>query len=136
MIRYPKQQIPELLAAADVALMTLFRSPLVHIYFENKFMDYMGAGKPIIAAMEGEQAEIIERQDCGVVVPTFDHEGLAAAVVQAAEDHPGFQRKGDNGRELVHKHLLLADIMDRYASLIEAVGQPGADLPDTWEPPL
>ena len=56
------EQVPELLAAADIALMSLFVSPLVHIYFENKFMDYMGSATPIVAAMGGQQAEIIRRR--------------------------------------------------------------------------
>ena len=73
----PKSKVPAILAAADAGLMTLFRSPLIHIYFENKFIDYMGSRLPILAAMDGIQADLIGRDGAGQVVPAFDHEGLA-----------------------------------------------------------
>lgn len=130
----PKPRIPHLLAAADVALMTLFRSPLIHIYFENKFMDYMGAGKPILAAMGGQQAEIIQRFRTGRVVEAFDHEGLARLVAEAAADYAPFAEMGRNGQRLVQEHLLLPDILERYADVIEAVAERRADRIPAWDP--
>jgi glycosyltransferase involved in cell wall biosynthesis len=130
----PKKRVPELLAGADVALMTLFFSPLIHIYFENKFMDYMGAAKPILAAMEGQQAEIIQKYRTGQVVPTFDHVGLAELVAEAAREFEPFREMGLNGRRLVEQAFLLPRILDRYVAVIEAVGaRQTADL-TPWEP--
>ncbi len=130
----PKQRVPSLLAGADVTLMTLFRSPLIHIYFENKFLDYMGAGKPILAAMEGQQAEIIRRQNTGRVVAAFDHVGLANLVKDAADDFEKYRQMGANGRRLVEQHFLLPQILDRYAGMIEAVGEGRARELVAWEP--
>jgi glycosyltransferase involved in cell wall biosynthesis len=117
----PKCEVPGLLAAADVALMCLFETPLAHIYFENKFLDYMGAGKPIIAAMEGEQADIIKRHGTGQVVSTYDHEGLARAVMEATGNFAPFAEMGENGRRLVHEQFLLPSIIENYAKAIERV---------------
>jgi glycosyltransferase involved in cell wall biosynthesis len=117
----PKRDVPGLLAAANVALMCLFRSPLIHIYFENKFIDYMGAGKPILAAMEGEQAEIIRRHRTGRIVQTFDFEGLGRLVNEASDNFSAFAEMGENGRKLVREKLLLPSILDRYAAMLEAI---------------
>ncbi len=130
----PKVEVPGLLAAADAALMSLFRSPLVHIYFENKFIDYMGAGIPILAAMEGEQAEIIKKYDTGMVAPAFDSEGLAGVVSEAYKNSESSVEKGKNGRKLVFDNLLLPSILERYAITLESVSARRSSSLPAWEP--
>ena len=98
----PKKDVPALLAAADVGLMALFRSPLVHIYFENKLMDYMGAGLPILAAMDGPQARMISDNAAGRVTAAFDHEGLARLILEARQDASSRRQMGENGRRRGH----------------------------------
>ncbi len=129
----PKRQVPQLLAASDVCLMTLFQSPLVHIYFENKLLDYMGAGRPILAAMDGMQAELIASHETGSVVKTFDHVGLARLVSEAAKDYAPFAKMGENGRRLVRERFLLPNILDHYASLLEAAAAGRLGDHPVWE---
>ncbi len=130
----PKVQVPGLLAAADLGLMSLFDTPLAHIYFENKFLDYMGAGKPIIAAFEGEQADIIRRKNAGLVAGPGDDLELSRLLLQASSDPEGRKAMGQEGRRLVRECLQLPDILNRYATMLEAaaVGRLAA-LP-AWEP--
>jgi glycosyltransferase involved in cell wall biosynthesis len=130
----PKRRIPELLEAADVALMTLFKSPLIDIYFENKLLDYMGAGKPILAAMDGMQSELIRQFQTGRAVGSFDHEGLAGLVTEAAADYEPLRAMGANGRRLVQERFLMSDILNRYAIVIEAVAERRADKIPAWDP--
>jgi glycosyltransferase involved in cell wall biosynthesis len=130
----PKPRIPYLLAGADVALMALFRSPLIHIYFESKLMDYMGAAKPILAAMDGMQNELINRFQTGKVVGSFDHEGLARLIREAADGYEPFREMGYNGRRLVQERFLLPDILDRYVAVIEAVAAGHHRELEAWEP--
>ena len=119
----PKRQIPGILAAADVALMTLFKSPLIDIYFENKLVDYMGAGKPILAAMDGMQGDIIRQQSAGKVVASFDHAGLARLVAEAAAAPAAIAKLGDNGREFAGRQLLLENILATYMGRIADVAK-------------
>jgi glycosyltransferase involved in cell wall biosynthesis len=132
----PKSQVPGLIAGADVAVMTLFTSPLIHIYFENKFMDYMGSGKAIVAAMGGHQAEIIQRRGTGAVVPSFDHAGLARLVENAADEPDRFETMGRAGRKLVDASLILSDVLDRYCEVVERVAAGEGDRVAPWEPVL
>lgn len=130
----PKRRIPELLAAADAGLMTLFRSPLIDIYFENKLMDYMGAGKPILAAMDGMQGRLIVEVGAGRVVPSFDDDGLAQLVSEAAADPAGHQVMGEKGRSFVYEHLLLPSIHGEYVRMLEDVGEGRGKSRKAWEP--
>ncbi len=129
-----KTQVPAILAGADAALMTLFRSPLIHIYFENKFIDYMGARKPILASLEGVQADLIRRSGAGQVVPTFDHAALAKAVAHAA-DHPDKCREmGEAGYRFISTQLGQRKILERYAETLEAVGRGETGGLAPWDP--
>jgi glycosyltransferase involved in cell wall biosynthesis len=130
----PKWRVTELLAAADAGLMTLFRSPIIDIYFENKLMDYMGAGLPILAAMDGMQGGVILRAGAGRVVPSFDDEGLARLVLEAHGDRRGLPAFGANGREFVREHLLLSRIHEAYAMMLEEAGAGRARSLPSWEP--
>lgn len=130
----PKWRVAELLAAADAGLMTLFKSPIIDIYFENKLMDYMGAGLPILAAMDGMQGEVILRAGAGRVVPSLDDEGLARLVLEASQGRDALGALGASGRDFVRSHLLLPRIHGAYASMLEEAGAGCArDLPP-WEP--
>jgi glycosyltransferase involved in cell wall biosynthesis len=130
----PKAEIPGILAAADVTLMTLFKSPLIDIYFENKLVDYMGAAKPILAAMDGMQSDLIRRYHTGEAVSSFDDEGLARLVAKAADHYEPFRQMGSNGRRLVEERLLLSDILNRYVTVLEAIAVGTADRVPAWEP--
>jgi glycosyltransferase involved in cell wall biosynthesis len=130
----PKVQVPGLLAAADIALMSLFKTPLAHIYFENKFMDYMGSGKAIAAAMEGEQADMIRRYDLGRVVAPGDDAGLSQLVREASLDTPGIQAMGLRGKALVDERLLLPAILQRYGDVLEAAASGTLSAHPAWEP--
>lgn len=130
----PKSRVPAILAGADAGIMTLFRSPLIHIYFENKFIDYMGSRKPILASLEGMQADLIRRCGAGQVVPAFDHEGLAQAIAAAA-DHPERCREmGEAGYRFIRTKLVQREILDRYASALEAMGRGEIDRVPAWDP--
>ena len=130
----PKSRVPEILAAADAGLMSLFRSPLIHIYFENKFIDYMGSRLPILASMEGVQADLIRKVEAGVVVPTFDSEALARAIADAADQPDRCREMGVAGYRFICEKLDQRHILDRYADVLEALAQgQGSTLP-AWDP--
>jgi glycosyltransferase involved in cell wall biosynthesis len=130
----PKSQVPAILAAADAGVMTLFRSPLIHIYFENKFIDYMGAGLPIVASLEGVQVGLLRDSGAGLVVPTFDTEALAQGLLELAGDAEKCRHMGANGRQYISTRLAQRDVLNRYADTLEAVGARYADAQPPWDP--
>lgn len=131
----PKSQVPAILAGADAGLMTLFHSPLIHIYFENKLIDYMGAGKPILAALGGIQAQLIEREQAGrVVVPGLDDEGLARLIRDAADDPAACRAMGAAGQAFIRANLAQEVILDRYAAVLEGLARGDGERIPVWDP--
>lgn len=73
-----KAEMPDLLNAADAALITLKNvDAFGYSVSPNKLFDYMGAGKPVLCAVPGDMATLVERAGCGLPVPAENPEALA-----------------------------------------------------------
>lgn len=129
----PKIRVPELLAGADAGVMTLFQSPLVHIYFENKLIDYMAAGLPVVAAMDGVQPRLIERERAGRVVPSLDHEGLARVIRETADD-PKRTEMGAAGQRYITQSLTQKSVLRHYADTLETLAAGTVAGRPVWDP--
>jgi glycosyltransferase involved in cell wall biosynthesis len=115
-----KEKVPSLLFAADVCLMCLFETPLAHIYLQNKLFDYMGAGKPIVAALRGHQRQIIEGIGGGMCVDPKDASSLARAILELSQNPELCRMMGARNRSYALRHFCLDDILDRQAEFVIA----------------
>jgi glycosyltransferase involved in cell wall biosynthesis len=113
-----KNRVPALLNAADACVMCLFETPLAHIYLQNKFFDYLGAGKPIVAALRGHQREILEQIEAGICADPEDSKGLADAIRKLFNDPDASHEMGRRGKAFAGKHFCLDDILNTYVDLI------------------
>ncbi|HET8862107.1 MAG TPA: glycosyltransferase family 4 protein, partial [Solirubrobacterales bacterium] len=84
----PAKRIPALYAEADVAVVMLRDLPIFEGALPTKMLEGMAAGRPVVLAGRGEAARLVEREECGVVVPPEDPRALAAALAALAAD-PG-----------------------------------------------
>lgn len=130
----PKSDVPAILAGADAGIITLFKSPLEHIYFENKLIDYMGAGKPIAGALGGVQAGIIEREQAGIVAPALSAAGLADAIKQIADSGDRGAAMGRNGHRWVTQHLQQQDIFAHYEQTLLRLAEGRIGSHPAWNP--
>ncbi|MBX3423906.1 MAG: glycosyltransferase family 4 protein [Pirellulaceae bacterium] len=130
----PKKRVPEILAGADAGIMTLFQSPLIHIYFENKLIDYMAAGKPILAAMDGVQPILIERAGAGRVVHGLDHAGLSKLIRDTADNPANARAMGEAGYKFVSANVTQEIVLQHYAAVLEAMAQRKLHEVPVWDP--
>jgi glycosyltransferase involved in cell wall biosynthesis len=119
----PHQQVPALLAAADICLVPLRDVPLFSSFIPSKMFEYLAAGKPVVAALAGEAAQIL-REAGAWVVPPADSEALALAIRTLAADPKRRQAMGRQGRYYVEKHFDRGALAQLYRKLLDAsVGQ-------------
>src|SRR5262249_42849797 len=72
----PKDQMPDVLAAADACLATLMNIPMFSTTYPNKVFDYMAAGRPTLLAIDGVIRTVVEEAGGGLFVPPGDHVAL------------------------------------------------------------
>ncbi len=78
--RVPLENLPEIYAESDALIVTLSDNEVLSMSFPGKIQSYMAAGKPVIAAVNGEAARIIEEAACGFVAAAEDVDGLVSCV--------------------------------------------------------
>lgn len=93
--RKPLSEMPAYFAMADAMLVTLQNDPVLSLTVPGKVQSYMAAGKPIIAAINGETAEIIRDSGCGFCAQAEDYMGLADCVRRFVneDDKSGFGKR-------------------------------------------
>ena len=75
--RKPIEEMPRFYNMADAMLITLKNSRVLSLTLPGKVQSYMAAGKPIIAAVNGETFNVISKAGCGYVCPAEDSKALA-----------------------------------------------------------
>jgi glycosyltransferase involved in cell wall biosynthesis len=84
----------------------------------NKLIDYMMAGKPVIASYSGYPS-MLDEADCGVFVPAKDAEALKRAIRDFAQmPSEELDRMGRRGRDWIRKNRPYGKIADEYARIL------------------
>ena len=76
----PSEMMMQYHELADALYASLAGDPLFSIMIPAKVQSYMAAGKPILASMSGEGAQIIEESGCGKTSPAGDSTKLAQVI--------------------------------------------------------
>ncbi len=104
--RYALEDMVPILAQASVLLVSLIRSPIMRQTIPGKLQAYLAAGRPIIAALDGEGANILLEAGGGLAVPAENAVALADAVVKLRNASDLEQaRMGDAGRRYFERHF-------------------------------
>lgn len=96
----PKSVMPDVVSAADVAVIPLRRLELFKGAIPSKIFEALAMRKPILLGVEGEAKDLfIDEGNCGLAFTPESPEELAASVRKLA-DHPELVRElGENGRK-------------------------------------
>jgi glycosyltransferase involved in cell wall biosynthesis len=124
----PLNEIGRVLQFADALLVHLADKPLFRITIPSKIPAYMAAGRPILAAVRGDAADLVRRAGCGVVCEPDSPVDLAAAVGELTRlEGAGLHRLGLNGRAFYDRCLSLESGLQKFNRLLQAVG-PAANV--------
>lgn len=115
----PRERIPALLAAADVALATL--GLRLQGAVPSKIYEAMASARPLLLVAEGEAARRVERAECGLTVRPGDLEGFRAAWQRLAVDPELRTRLGAAGRRAAETTYDRARIAERLDAFLRKV---------------
>ena len=124
--RQPQEKMSSFFAIADALLVHLRDSPIFSITIPSKTQAYLACGRPIIMAVKGDGARLIEENGCGVTVPPEEPQALAANIKKLMNMTPE-QRKalGDSGRRLYSSRFTKSMLLDKMESVLMTVAGKG-----------
>lgn len=120
--RFPPEAMPGILDQASAVLVTLNRGEILSQTIPSKVQAYLASGRPIIAALDGEGARVVQEAGAGVAVPAEDATALAAGI-RALHDMSPAERAdmGEAGRRYYRHHfspdVLAARLKARFDQL-------------------
>ncbi|MBS0366259.1 MAG: glycosyltransferase family 4 protein [Proteobacteria bacterium] len=94
--RHALERMPAFYQHADALLVSLKDEPIFAMTIPGKLQSYLAAGIPVVAMLNGEGAELVERSGSGVRCRAGDARGLAEAVLELAAASP--ERRAEMGR--------------------------------------
>jgi colanic acid biosynthesis glycosyl transferase WcaI len=124
--RRPYQEMPRISALADVHLVHLRDLPFFRATIPSKTQVALACARPVLMAVNGDAADVVQKAEAGVTCPPEDESKLADAMVTLAETpHDELEAMGQRGRRFYLDEMSL-DIggrrMDRL--LREVAGCP------------
>lgn len=116
----PSSMMPYYFSLADALLVSLENKPIFSLTIPSKTQAYLACGKPIIAALSGGGAEIIEESGAGFVVTPGDTEMLVSCIEKMYKMSPEVLRAmGLKGKEYYDRNFdrsMLVSNLSRWIS--------------------
>ncbi|MBR0656383.1 glycosyltransferase [Plastoroseomonas arctica] len=126
----PKPRVAALLAGAQIGLQILAPVPAFAEWAApNKLMDCLAAGLPVVTNQPGHVARILAEGACGIVVPPFDAEALADALIALAADPARRARMGAAARRDAVRRWDRRVHAERFCAIAESLAGEAARRP-------
>jgi len=104
--RVPANEIDEVVACSDALLMHLRDEPLFRITVPSKTQAYLAYGRPVVAGVAGEAADLLQNSGAAIVVAPCDPCALSEAISRMADlSREQRQAMGSAGRRFYFDNL-------------------------------
>jgi len=123
----PKYEIPDLLLAADAAIISLTDSGVFgYAVSPNKLFDYLAAFKPVLCTVPGAVGRMVQENRCGYTSPPEDSHALAANVRKLLSlPARSLEKMGTNGNSLIRNKYSRKELAGKLRSdLIRLIDTP------------
>jgi glycosyltransferase involved in cell wall biosynthesis len=117
----PRDVMPRLLNLAYATIIPLRRLDVFQAALPSKMFESMASARPIVLAVWGEAARLVEEAKCGLVVEPEDPVALAEAVERLAADPVLAERLGAAGRAYAIENFDRSKVAARFLDLLREV---------------
>lgn len=114
-----KQEMNQVLAAADITLASLLPLEEYKTTYPNKVFDYMAAGKPVLLMIDGVIRQVVENACAGIFVPPGNAQALADTLAPLISNRAQLQEMGSNGKDYVSQNFHRRQLTEQFRALIE-----------------
>jgi len=114
----PLEEMPRYYGMAHAMLVTLKANKFISYTLPGKVQSYMAAGKPIIAAADGETNDIIREAGCGLAGPAEDYKALAANVLAFIQQQEKWPAYAENSKKYYESHFSKEIFMSRLEAAL------------------
>jgi len=116
----PPSEIGKVFCLADVLLVHLRDDPLFEFTIPSKIQAYLRAGRPILAAVSGDAANLVEQAGAGIVCPPENAVKLAEAALtlynMSTSDR---EMAGQRGNHFYSKHMSFLNAAELLETVIK-----------------
>lgn len=126
----PREYLPEMLAAADVGLVTQ-KQNVIAFNLPSKIPVLLASGRPIVASVpaSGTAAKAVQQSGGGLVVAPEDPGALASAVEELYNNPDKAERLGRQGRQHAIDYYSFEQALNRYEELFASMQPQPASEP-------
>lgn len=103
--RHPLEDMPKFYEMADAFLVTLKRDEFISYTLPGKVQSYMACGKPILAAIDGETADVIMESGSGLCCSAEDSVCLAGIILRFSEEKEMRREYGAHASAYYNAHF-------------------------------
>jgi len=120
--RMPMAEVGGVLELSSLLLVHLKKDPLFEITVPSKTQAYMAMGKPILMAVAGDAAELVQKAQCGCIAISEDAASIQQAILEIYQLPASEQQKmGINARNFYIQELSLESGVKQFVSIFEKV---------------
>jgi colanic acid biosynthesis glycosyl transferase WcaI len=118
----PRERLPEVLATADLALVSQ-QCGLGNDSLPSKTFPILASGRPVLAVAEegGGLWRLVGESQAGICIPPSDPDMLAQAVWDLAQAPARRQRMGEQGREYALRHHSRVGAARHFERVLKAI---------------
>ena len=115
----PREKIPELINASNVFLVSHINAPVFNTFIPSKMFEGMACEIPLLAAVAGDAAEIVNASKAGIVVERENPKDMADAIIRLYENQSYCDELGSNGLEFVRTNFSRQQLANHYLEIIQ-----------------
>ena len=115
----PKAVVVNYWSIIDISIISLKKTDLFKTVIPSKMFESMCMGIPILHAVSGESAEIIEKTGVGITVEPESSSAIAEEIIRLSQDRKTLAALGRNGRiasKSFDRTRLAHDMLDVFAA--------------------
>ena len=122
----PKNQVAHYWALLDASIVHLRRTKLFQTVIPSKLFECMGMGIPVLHGVEGESADIVRREEVGIVFEPENAAALVQALRQLADDPALVDQLRQRGLAAARRYDRTALAMEMLRSLEQVASRGGS----------